>query len=192
MTPKPYDPLSIPERTDGGSKFFTGTAPNGLAAEPGQNLAAIAGRLVAARIQTAQPAPPPETRLELYAVVPEGDAYRLRRRGLLTGPRVYDIGPRPTKRAKLKSTPGQLIDSVLEGVGEGHETCRDQEIWKALEALASYHSLGGRALRDLNDAVARALALRAGLEPPHPFEMPQEHLMAEPVELPRERVEAAV
>lgn len=53
---------------------------------------------------------------------------------------------------------------------------RDDTIWEALLGLCVDDQPGPETLRKLNDAVAGLLCLRAGLEPPEPWSLPQEHL----------------
>jgi hypothetical protein len=104
------------------------------------------------------------------------------------GPKVNEAR-RPTRIVKLESTPGEILDSVMLGEGEGAEKATDQAVWRSLLAVAERHNLQARELRAVCDSVARCLVARAGLAPMRPDELPQEHLMAVPVELPRERVE---
>lgn len=189
MQPKPYRPKDVPPREDGGSRFHLPTSSSGFAMQPGDNVGTIYTNLVAAREQEARAAEPPTVRIVLYAAVATSDGYELRRRGEVVKPRVYEA-ERPTRAAKLTSTAGELLDSLLLGEGEGWETANDAAIWRALFQVAEFHGITGRALRQINEAVARCLIIRAGGEAVGPDALPQEHLVAPRTELPREEVAA--
>lgn len=152
------------------SKYASDRTPAGWSVEGGE-CGVIAGAyntLLADRKAAAQAVVPPAVDVKLKAAVLTADGYQLVSRGVVSGIPTFQ-NARPTRRDWSTRGP-ELLDSFFEG-GAAWVSAPDLEVWSALQETAAFHGFKGRALRQLSDAVALGVLLRAGLVV-QPYELP--------------------
>lgn len=152
-----YEPRDVPENPHG-SRWLLDRTPKGWPVEPRRNaaecFAVLAGQTAASVPRFEQPT--------VTVVVKWGDSLGVRERGAVTLPQVRE-SLRPGKIGKCKLKGGALLDSLALG-GEAWEKSTDHEAYAALAEFAAEVGLSGQPLRSWNDALARLLAARAGVE----------------------------
>jgi hypothetical protein len=116
----------------------------------------LAGERLAGQLTLA----PEPTRVALKVAVYRDGAWRLDDRGDVVRPPIR-VSTRPGKLTNLKPSPA-LLDEFFLG-GKAWEFATDALIFESLRLTCAAHSLAGRAWRDVNDAVALAIAGRAGV-----------------------------
>lgn len=158
MPGKGYEPRDVPENPHG-SRWLLDHTPVGWPVEPRRNaaecFAVLAGQTAASVPRFEQPT--------VTVVVKWASASGIRERGAVTLRQVKE-SLRPGKLGKVKHLRGgALLDSLALG-GEAFEKATDHECYAALAEYAVEVGLTGQPLRTWNDALARLLAARAGVE----------------------------
>lgn len=165
-----WSPYDLPPAVGDESRFAVGSLPAGWTpSSVGETVAHVIGSLVEDRAREAASFRVAPVEVKLRAVVrTTGGDYLLADRGSVAGAPRFE-NRRPGKRWRKLTGPA-LLDSLALG-GEAFEHAPDLEVWEALRETAARYSLTADALRSLNNAVARLVALRAGLDA-HPAHLP--------------------
>src|SRR5262249_23654465 len=121
-------------------------------------------RLLADRRAAAAPAAPPEKVVKLKYAGKTANGYVLLPRGeVAAGPLFESV--KPTRFAKLKGKQaGELLDEFFLGLDPAWTSALDSQLWDALLAFIEEEEPAPSVIRSLNDRLAIALCLRAGLD----------------------------
>jgi len=163
---------SVPEAGDEESRYLLGQTSSGWNVSRRIDSVASAYLQLASRLrEKTADLSPAFVEVDLHYVGRRADgSYVLVKRGTVRA---------IPKKAKTKSgrfsRPSATGGALLDRIFLGEEDARDELIWAALLALCSAEAPTGRVLRDLNDATAELMCLRAGLVVDR-RSLPQDHL----------------
>jgi hypothetical protein len=167
-----WNPNEAPPSGSPTGRFALTTNHSGNPSRPAATVANAYTKLVQERQASIPEHVPPlaEIALKFAGRKPDGSGWGLFDRGVVRG-RVTLEPNRPTKYHKpSKLDAGDLVDELMMG-GEAWGNHIDREIWAALLLQLKTLDASPREARAINDAVAIALCLRAGLIV-HPGSLP--------------------
>ena len=174
LNDRAIDLYSVGATEDGSSRFLRGVSPEGHSVDVHQAVFLAWDRLLADRREQTPPAPSATRTVRLkFAGRNERGEYVLVERGAVTGVPVFDGASLPTRFANVRTAgPGDLLDRFFLGESDGPwAKSRDPDVWNALLGFLEAEQPPASVVRYLNDRVAIALCLRAGLDV-HPSELP--------------------
>jgi hypothetical protein len=164
---QPWDPYNTPPTgAPFSGRWEVGYTPVGWTSDPDETMALVAKNLTEDRVRETPARQPERVSVPLLYAKPIDGAWVLVERGTVTGTPTRVPVELPARARRVGFRPAELIERFLLGEEGVYRSVRDAAIWEALLRYAEGGRLRGRALRDLQDTVARLVCLRHGLEVP--------------------------
>jgi hypothetical protein len=170
--PRSFDLNDVPAAGNNESRYLLGSTSEGWSVSRRVDAVANAYLKLAAHRKAEAPDIAPafrEVKLNYVGLKADG-SYVIVPRGTVRAQPSKAV-TRSGKFARRTSSGGALLDRAF----LGEEDVRDEAIWGALQELCAAELPTGRVLRDLNDAVAELVCIKAGLFVDR-TQLPQEHL----------------
>jgi hypothetical protein len=160
----PYEtpPTGSPHR----GRWEVNTTPAGWTSGSDETMALVVSNLAADRLAETPERQPERVSVQLLYAKEVDGAWTLVERGTVTGTPTHEPVELPAKARKVGFRPAEVIERFALGEPKVYRGLRDSAIWEALLRYAENGRLRGRALRDLQDTVARLICLRHGLVVP--------------------------
>jgi hypothetical protein len=157
----PYEtpPTGEPRR----GRWELRTTPAGWTSAPDETMALVAKNLAEDRLRETPEREPERVSVPLFYAKPVEGTWTLVERGTVAGTPTRAPVELPAKAKRGGYRPAELLERFLLGDTSVYGALRDSAIWEALLRYVERGHLRGRALRDLQDAVARLVCLRHGL-----------------------------